>query len=404
MLRKALTIVLILIGLATESLFSQAIDRKELVGSDLNAIQSAVPFLNIAPDSRSGAMGDVGVATDPDVNSLHWNAAKYAFIKEEAGVGISYTPWLRNLVPDINLAYLIGYKRLDRQQVISGSLRYFSLGEIIFTNQFGQVIKPFNPNEFALDAGYSRLFSDNFSGALAFRFIRSDLTGNFSQPGVTDGDTKAGVAYAADISFYYNKDIEIEDKDANMAFGMNISNIGNKISYTDNMDPEFIPINLRLGGNLKLQLDDYNTMAFSLDLNKLLVPSPPEYFKDSLDANNEPVVEYGYDPNVPVPLGMVRSFYDAPGGFREEIREIMVSLGTEYWYREQFAIRAGYFHEAAMKGNRKYLTFGVGLKMNVFGIDFAYLAPVSGRQNPLANTIRFTLLFDFDRYRNTNTN
>lgn len=403
LLKKALLYIL---GLCVSYLVSYSqttINPKSLNGSNLNAIESAVPFLTIAPDSRSGAMGDVGVATTPDVNSMHWNAAKYAFIKESAGVGISYTPWLRNLVNDINLAYLSGFKRIDRQQVVAATLRYFSLGEIIFTDDNGNVLKPFNPNEFAIDAGYSRLFTDRLSGGVAFRFIRSDLTGNLSGDNL-GGATKPGISFAADISMYHTQDIKLIDKEATLSYGAMISNIGTKISYTTNLGKEFIPINLRFGGNLKTQLDNFNSLSFALDFNKLLVPTPPIYYNtgDTLPngtvvQTNDKIIEYGKDPNVPVFQGMLQSFYDAPGGFREELQEFMISTGLEYTYRDQFIIRAGHFYEAQNKGNRKYFTVGVGLKLNVFTLDFAYLIPTSGRNNPLANTVRFTLSFLFDK-------
>jgi hypothetical protein len=366
-----------------------------------NVIESTVPFLSIAPDSRGGSMGDAGVATSPDNNSQHWNPSKYAFIDGQGGVTLTYTPWLRNIVNDINLAYLTGYYRVDRQQVVSGSLRYFSLGSITFTDNEGEFVQLFNPNEFAVDLGYSRLFSEYISGGMVFRFIRSDLSGRMVTSG---GETKPGIAYAADISAYYRRPIEIEDKDAELSFGVNISNIGTKISYTEGQDKSFIPINLKLGSALKINLDDYNSVAFALDLNKMLVPTSPIYYaKDDILPNgdtvqsNQKIIKYGYDPNVPSAVGMVRSFYDAPGGFKEELHEIMYSVGAEYWYRNQFALRGGYFHEHQTKGNRKYFTMGVGLKLNVFELDFAYLVPTSGRQNPLANTVRISLAFNFEK-------
>jgi hypothetical protein len=393
---------LFLYMLSPISIYAQ-ISTGQLTG-EINTIQSAVPFLTLTPDSRAGAMGDAGVATSPDVNSQHWNAAKYAFIDSEGGVALSYTPWLRNLIPDINLAYLVGYKRIDAQQVISASLRYFSLGNIIFTNIYGDAQGEYNPNEFAVDVGYSRLFGENISGGIAFRFIRSDLTGGQS---VGSLESKAGISVAADLSTYYSKDIDLSGKDANLSFGVNISNMGRKISYTENQEASFIPINLRIGGCFLTNIDEYNSIAMSFDMNKLLVPTPPIYYdiNDSVDANGNKVIEYGKDPNVSVPVGMFRSFYDAPGVersdgtrsvFLEELHEITYSLGLEYWYRKQFAIRGGYFNEHATKGNRKYFTFGIGLKLNVFSIDFAYLVPVY-RNNPLANTVRFTLGFDFDK-------
>ena len=379
------------------------ISPKSLNGSSVNAIETAVPFLTIAPDSRAGGMGDVGVATSPDVNSIHWNSAKLAFIKESAGVGLSYTPWLRNLVSDINLAYLSGYKRIDRQQVVAASLRYFALGEIIFTDENGNVLKPFNPNEFAIDAAYSRLFTDKTSGGIAFRFIRSDLTGQLSGDNL-GGATKPGISFAADISMYHTQDVRVGDKQSTLSYGAMISNIGTKLSYTTSQGKEFIPINLRLGADLKSQLDDFNSLGFALDVNKLLVPTPPIYYNvgDTTSSgyvvkNNDKIIEFGRDPNVPVFQGMMQSFYDAPGGFREELQEWMISAGLEYTYRDQFIIRAGHFYEAQNKGNRKYFSVGVGLKLNVFSLDFAYLIPTTGRNNPLANTVRFTLSFLFDK-------
>jgi len=393
---KALFLIVVFMVVQAVVQAQSTIPIGQLNGSEPNTIETTVPFLTIAPDSRSGAMGDAGAATSPDINSQHWNPAKYAFISGNGGVALSYTPWLRNLVNDINLAYLIGYYRIDRQQVISGSLRYFSLGQIDFTDNNGNFIKPFNPNEFAIDAGYARLFSDKISGAIAFRFIRSDLTGNIYVEGV-GGETKPGVAFAADIATYYHTPVKLKDKDGELAFGVDISNIGTKISYTDNQQKSFIPIDLRIGGRLTTELDEFNTLSFALDLNKLLVPTSPIY--DTVTVNGKPKILYGKDPNVSVPLGMLQSFYDAPGGFKEEMREIMVSAGVEYLYRNQFAVRGGYFYEDKTKGNRKYFTLGVGMKLNVFGLDFAYLVPASGRQNPLANTVRFTLSFLFEKQK-----
>jgi len=289
-------------------------------GQRLNAIQSTVPFLTIAPDSRSGALGDAGAATSPDINSQHYNPAKYAFMESDGGVSLSYTPWLRRLINDINLAYLSGFVRIDDKQTVSAALRYFSLGMIVFTNIYGENQGQFNPNEFAVDAAYSRLLTDYFSGAIAFRFVRSDLTGGNYVSGM---ESKAGMAVAGDLAFYYmNNDIIMGDRDGGIAFGINISNMGNKISYTETQDKAFIPINMRLGGAVTVELDDYNSMTFTADLNKLLVPTPPEYLTDStgktvVDEHGEPVIAFGMDPNVPVPLGMLRSFYDAPGIIKE---------------------------------------------------------------------------------------
>jgi len=378
---------------------SGQISSGELGGGELNAIQTAVPFLTIAPDSRSGGMGDGGVATSPDVNSQHWNIGKYAFLDSKGGFAISYTPWLRNLIPDINLAYLAGFFRIDDQQVISTSLRYFSLGNITFTNIDGSFAGQYNPNEFAVDAGYSRLFTENFSGGIAFRFIRSDLT---SGQQTSDGqDTKAGISFAADLGFYYQNEVNVGSSDGEWAAGIALTNMGTPISYSENSDKVPIPTNLRLGGRFTYNIDDYNSIAANLDINKLLVPSPP-YMGE--DTTGEQVVIRGKDKPGSAVMGMVQSFYDAPGVLKsdgsysvvqEEFNEISYSFGIEYWYRNQFAIRSGYFFEHASKGNRKYFTVGVGLKLNVFALDFSYLVPTNGQNSPLANTLRFTLAFDF---------
>ncbi len=369
----------------------------EITGQ-LNTITSAVPFLMIAPDSRGGAMGDVGVATSPDASSMHWNPAKYAFVEKDMAIAISYTPWLRELIPDINLAYLSGYKRIDEDQTIGFSLLYFSLGNIIFTDIVGNTSGQFNPNEFSLDLAYARAFSDRLAGSLAFRYIYSNLTGGYFVGGA---ESNPGMALAADVSlFYQNKDIVMAGNyDATFAWGLNFSNLGSKISYSKDSDKDFIPINMRLGAAYTIHFDDYNSLMGTVDVNKLLVPSPPLYYSDSVDITNDPVIRYGYDPNVAVPVGIFQSFYDAPGGFREEINEITYSLGLEYWYAKQFAIRGGYFHEHSTKGNRKFFTLGIGLRLNVFGLDFSYLIPMY-QNNPLQNTLRFSLLFDFDGSRN----
>ncbi len=392
-----------------EHAYSQNGNQVISTGQQLNAIQVTVPFLTIAPDSRAGAMGDAGVATSPDINSQHWNPAKYPFIKGDGGVSVSYTPWLRKLIGDINLAYLAAYKKVGDKQVISGSLRYFSLGMIVFTNVYGQSQGQFNPNEFAVDMGYSRLLTDHLSGAVAFRFLRSDLTGgNY----VGGAESKAGKAFAGDLAFYYQNDISISDKKSQMAFGVNIANMGNKITYSENQVEAFIPINLRLGGALTTWFDEHNSLTFTADINKLLVPTPPIYAVDTitgstlLDEDGNMIIEHGKDPDVSVPFGMIRSFWDAPGVLledgtrsilREELNEIMISAGIEYWYRGQFAIRTGYFHEHATKGNRKFFTAGIGVKLNVFSLDFSYLIPVK-QNNPLANTLRFTLAFEFNKF------
>lgn len=356
--------------------------------NELNAIQTVVPFLTIAPDSRAGAMGDVGAATSPDIFSMHWNPAKYAFIDGEGGFGIGYSPWLRSLISDINISYLSGYYRIDDKQVVSASLLYSSLGEILFTDNVGNEMMVFRANEFSIDGAYSRKLSKEFSGAIALRFIYSNLTGGH-YTGTTE--TKPGISFAADVSFYYIKEIRISGKDAEISAGTNLSNLGAKMSYTDGDDPDFIPMNFKLGGGTSIFLDRYNKLGVFIDLNKLLVPTPP--LRD-IEGN---IVD-GKDPNVSVPVAIFQSFADAPGGFKEEMREISYSLGLEYIYNRQFALRGGYFHEHASKGNRKYFTAGAGLKMSVFSLDFSYLMPVVSN-HPLARTLRFSLSFDFDAFR-----
>jgi hypothetical protein len=390
-----LSLLFLLVLLASWPSFGQ-ITTGEITG-ELNTITSAVPFLMIAPDSRGGGMGDAGVATSPDASSMHWNPAKYAFAENDMAISISYTPWLRELIPDINLAYLSGYKKIDEDQNIGFSLLYFSLGDIIFTDVVGNTSGQFNPNEFSLDAAYSRRFSDRLSGALAFRFIYSNLTGGQFVGGV---ESNPGTALASDVAlFYQNADLLAGGYESTFAWGLNFSNLGSKISYSKDSDKDFIPINMRLGASYKIDFDDYNSLMATADLNKLLVPTPPIYYSDSVDINNDPVIKFGRDPNVSVPVGIFQSFYDAPGGLREEINEITYSFGLEYWYAKQFAIRGGYFHEHSTKGNRKFFTMGIGLRLNVFGLDFAYLVPLY-QNNPLQNTLRFSLLFDFDGSRN----
>ena len=368
------------------------VDYSELTGG-LNTITTAVPFLLISPDSKAGAMGDVGVATTPDANSIHWNPAKLAFVKDDMGFSMSYVPWLRALVPDINLSYLSGYRKLSDKETVAIELRYFSLGEITFTDKYGTTLGQFNPNELALGTAYSRKLSDNFSLAIAGRYIYSDLSAGQK---AVDTETVAGQSIAADIAGYYSKAIRIAGEDVDLAIGCNLSNIGSKISYTKTAVEDFIPINLRLGTAIGSEFDDYNKMSIAFDLNKLLVPTPPLYVDVDGDGNKEIVA--GMDPEVSVVTGIFQSFWDAPGGSKEEFREINYSIGTEYWYANQFAIRAGYFFEHNTKGGRKFFTFGSGVKYNVFALDFSYLINASRAitgTNPLANTMRFTLVFDF---------
>ena len=374
------------------------INYDDVLGGNLNTITTAVPFLLISPDSKAGAMGDVGVATSPDANSMHWNPAKLSFTDDDLGVAVSIVPWLRELVPDINLQYIGGYFKLNENEAIGYELRYFTLGNITFTDNSGNIIGQYNPNEMAFGSAYSRKLSDKLSIAISGRYIYSNLTGGQAAGGT---ETVAGKSIAADISSYFQTPIRIAKKDGELAIGMNISNIGNKISYTETVVRDFIPINLRLGTSISSELDDYNKISFAFDINKLLVPTPPLY-----DENGD--IISGKDPDVGVVTGMFQSFGDAPGQidkdgvivsgsrFKEEMREINISTGMEYWYANQFALRAGYFFEHDTKGGRQYLTFGSGVKYNVFALDFSYLISTSniGGTNPLANTMRFTLVFD----------
>jgi len=393
---KRTLIVFVAFLLISVKIYSQAQEYY----NNLNTISTAVPFLLIAPDARGGGLGDAGAASEPDANSMHWNPAKYGFIDKDFGFAVSYSPWVRKLVSDINLAYLGGYKRITKRQVLAMSLRYFSLGNITFTNETGQNIGQYKPNEFSLDAAYSFKFTNEVSGAIAIRYIYSNLTGGIYVGGA---ESKPGQTAAADVSVYYEKPIKISNVETKFGLGVNISNIGAKISYTENLDRDFIPTNLRLGFSYGVNFDKNNSLALLLDFNKLLVPTTPVYQLDSTgkyvyDANGNKIIEKGKDPNVGIVRGIIQSFYDAPGGFKEELREINIAAGLEYWYAKQFSIRAGYFNEASTKGNRKYLTVGAGLRYSVFGLDFAYLIPVTQR-NPLENPLRFTLLFNFDKVK-----
>lgn len=388
----------------------------------LNTITTAVPFLMISPDSRSGALGDAGVSTSPDANSIHWNPAKLAFLEGSSGASLSYSPWLRNLVGDISLSYLSGYYKVNKLSTFGASLRYFSLGDITFTDDAGNTIGNFTPNEFAFDVAYGMKLSNQFSFGMALRYINSNLTNGINVNGT---DTRPGRSVAADISAYYvNDKMEIGDYDAIFRAGINISNIGAKMSYTDNDENDFIPTNLRLGPSLTLDFDKYNSMTFIVEANKLLVPTPPVYLTDSsgtvvIDPSGDPVIVAGRDPNVGLTSGILGSFSDAPGVvegvdangnnatiesgsvLREELNEVSLSAGVEYWYDKQFAVRLGYFYENPTKGNRQYLTIGLGLKLTVFGLDISYLVG-NAQQNPLANTVRFSLKFNFDDFNKQN--
>jgi hypothetical protein len=387
----ALSMMLMLL---VNSIFAQQTSDKQFQRLGLNPITTSVPFLLIAPESRGGAMGDAGVATSPDATSMHWNASKLAFIEKKSGIAVAYTPWLRTLVPDISLAYMSGFYRLSKKGTIGTSLRYFSLGKIDFTNETGQSLGSRTPNELAYDLGYAHQLSKNFSGAFSLRYIYSNLTGGI------DPQAKAASTLAADLSGYYRKELKMKDKKGEFAVGLNISNLGNKVKYSDSGKRNFIPMNMRVGTYFKVDIDEYNSIAFTVDFNKLLVPTLPQYLQsvkggDSLNSEGTKIIEAGMDPNVAVAQAVFQSFHDAPGGFREEMQEINISGGMEYWYAKQFALRTGYFYESPNKGNRQYFTIGAGLKYNIFNLDFSYLISMA-RNNPLDNTLRFTLSFNFD--------
>ena len=369
----------------------------------LNTITTAVPFLMIGPDSRSGALGDAGVALSPDANSLHWNPAKMAFASNDVEFSLAYAPWLRALVDDMNLAYLSGVKRINKRQAWGAALRYFSLGNITFTDETGTTIRDFQPAEFSLDVGYSQKLSDRFSGGIAGRFINSNLTGGTN---VLGANSKPVRSVAVDISaFYTNPSAKVAGRDAEVNWGLCISNIGAKMSYSESAERDFIPTNLKTGAALKLNLDEFNSLTFTADINKLLVPTTPIYDQES---GNE--IVSGFNPDVGVATGMIQSFYDAPGVvnfnddgtytieegsiFREEMRELNIGGGVEYLFNDAFAFRTGFFNEHYSKGARQFITLGAGIKYTVFTVDLSYLISTR-QQNPLANTLRSTLRLQF---------
>lgn len=339
-----------------------------------NSISTVVPSLTIAPDARAGGMGDVGAATSPDVNSQFWNPAKYVFMESEAGASLSYTPWLRSLVADIDLAYLSGYYKFSDRQALSTSFRYFSLGKIELTDQMGEWYGDSHPLEMAFDVAYSQMLSENFSASVALRLIYSDLNNGLNLSG--GSEMYPGASVAADVAAYYRKPITLSTGEGILAFGLNISNLGSKVSYDKNVTNNFIPTNMRLGGSFDYPIDDYQRISVSADVNKLLVPTP----NATTDFNNVSMLS-----------GVFMSFSDAPA--EEELREIMWSVGAEYAYNKQFFVRAGYFNENEYKGNRKYFTAGAGFKLNVFQLDAGYVISTS-QSNPLDQTLRFSLSFD----------
>jgi len=411
---------LILAALLLTAAVSYGQSNHNYIGQDYsvspNVITTAVPFVSIAPDARGGSMGDCGVASEPDVFSMNYNPAKYVYLEDKLSIGLGYSPWLRKLVNDMNLAYLAGAYKINDRSSVAASLRYFSCGEINFRGPNNEDWGNYSPNEWALDATYSRMLGDYLAGAVSGRFIYSNLTQNM---GGDNSSPRPGISVAADIGVYYKRPVEwFKTMDADFAWGVSITNIGSKISYDAiSTRKDFIPTTLRLGPSLKLELNEYNSLAFNLDFSKLLVPTPPVIARDSIsgqpivDPNTgEYLIQYGRDNNVSVVQGMIQSFYDAPGhgynsegvlvdfpggAFYEELCEINIGFGMEYWYNNVFAVRAGYFNETALKGNRKYVTLGAALHYNVFGLDVSYLIPVNtvAGSNPLEHTLRFDLTY-----------
>ena len=355
-----------------------------------NPVTTSVTSQSIAPDARAGGMGDVGAATDPDVTSQYWNVAKYPFTISRAGVALNFTPWLRKLVNDMNLAYLSGYYRIGDYSAVSASLRYFSLGEVQ-TNynptQQGTAMT-INPYEMSVDAGYSLMLSEKFSIGTAVRFIYSDLKADYTD------DVTPGSAFAADLGAYYQDYVNIGQRECQLALGLNISNIGSKISFGGDNNSYFIPTNLRLGASLMVPIDEYNRITFAADANKLLVPTYPKIKEGESPTDFDARVQKEYY-DVSSISGIFKSFGDAPNGFKEELQEIQWSIGAEYAYNDKFTLRAGYHHESENKGNRKYFTVGAGFKMNVFSLDAGYVISTAAT-NPLDQTLRFTLTFDMD--------
>ena len=381
------------------SIFSQG-SSSILSGQDTSRrpIITAVPFLLISPDSRSAAMGETGVATSPDINSVHWNNAKLSFLEKDYGFSVSYVPWLGNIVDDMSISYLSGYYKLDDIQSFGLNLKYFDLGEIQLTDNQGLSLGIENPKELSSSITYSRRLTENLGIGSTFRYIWSNLSGSISGY----SDAKSGSSFSVDIGFYYKNDISINGKESIISFGSHISNIGGKITYGSVSNLDFIPVNFRVGSSLKTYFDQYNSLTFALDFNKLLVPSPPIYETDDqgdyiIDPiTNKPKILKGKDPNRSVLSGIFSSFSDAPNGFREELNEITISSGLEYLYKDLLALRAGYFHENNDKGARKFITMGAGIIYNNFSVDFSYISTVE-QNHPLAETMRFSVAFLFDK-------
>ena len=380
-----MTRIVAVIVAAITALPLAAQDKKDM----FNPVNTSVTSQTIAPDARAAGLGDAGAATDPDVVSQYWNPAKYPFTISRAGVALNYTPWLRQLVSDMDLAYLAGYYRIGDYSAVSASLRYFSLGEVFLsTGESGGDNMTINPYEMSMDVAYSLMLSEKFSIAAAVRWIYSDLTYDYTQ------DTSPGSAFAVDLAAYYQNYLNIGSRECQLGLGLNISNIGSKISFGGDNNSEFIPTNLRLGASLMVPIDEYNRFTITADANKLLVPTYPKQNEgESTEDYQQRVQKDYYD--VSSISGIFKSFGDAPGGFKEELQEIQWSVGAEYIYHDQFAVRAGYHNESENKGNRKYFTVGAGFKMSVFSLDAAYVI-ATAKSNPLDQTLRFTLSFDMD--------
>ena len=374
--------ILIAVALLLKVTGSVAQDTK----SAFNPVDHAVISQTIAPDARAGAMGDVGAATDPDVNSQYWNPAKYPFCISRAGLSLNYTPWLRKLVNDIALAYVAGYYRIGQYAAVSGSVRYFSLGEVFTSmDENAMTVKPY---EMSVDVGASLMLSEKFSIAAAIRWIHSDLRFDYTE------DASPASAFAADLACYYQNYLNIGQRECQLGLGLNISNVGSKIKYYGDDRSQFLPANLRLGASLMVPVDDYNRFTIAADVNKLLVPTVPKQNDGESTEDYQQRVLNEYN-DVSSISGIFKSFGDAPGGFKEELEEIQWSIGAEYVYHDRFSIRAGYHNESENKGNRKYFTVGGGFRMSVFSLDVGYVISTA-QSNPLDQTLRFTLAFDMD--------
>ncbi len=403
-LKVLLSLPLLLICIVTLPVHAQT--GQATAGPAPNAIQTGVPFLTITPDARAGGMGDVGVASDPDINSQYWNAAKYPFMESRFGLTMSYVPWISRIISNVILFNLSGYYKIDNYQVLSTGFRLVSSDNLIYTNSFGTPQGIYVPNEFAVDAGYSRKLSEYFSGGIVLRFLYSDLTGGHSVGG---GESKAAMALAGDLGIFYRKPVlRLNNLNGILGLGFQVSNVGNKISYTADQEKAFLPMNLRLGGSFTINAGERHAISLISDINKLLVPTPPIWLTTSsgipvLNPQGQQMVQYGKYPFVSVPAGMLQSFWDAPGvlqedgsrsRFQEELNEISIGVGLEYWYKGSLAFRGGYFHEHESKGSKQYFTIGAGINYKVFSLDGSYLIPTKS-PHPLAETYRLTVSLAF---------